>query len=363
MKYLFITTSSYTVLSFRKNLITYLLKNGHSVCVICGDENCRFQIENIGALFFLCKMNNRSLNPFNELKYISGLKKLIKEIKPDCLFSFQLKPNLYGSVIAHHYGIVRIFSMIEGVGDAFSKTGFTGLISKLYIINRYKKSFKYCKNVFFLNNSDKNFFITKKMISKEKPVLINGIGVDLNYFASKNVKNYKNFIMISRMLVSKGVFDYCECARIVKQKYPDTVFNYLGLEGDIDLKDIDGYVKSGFINYLGFCMDVRPFLQECSALILPSYYGEGLPMSIMEAESVGRCIITTDSVGCRDTIIDGYNGLLVSKKDPCSIAKACIYLIEHPDEIIRFGANARKFAEKNWDSTKINESIYQIISK
>lgn len=113
------------------------------------------------------------------------------------------------------------------------------------------------------------------------------------------------------MLKTKGVMEYCECARIVKQKYPDAVFNYLGSEGTVKIADIQEYIDDGSINYLGKTKDVRPYLEDCSVFVLPSCYREGVPMSIMEAESVGRAIITYDNIGCRETVIDGYNGFLI----------------------------------------------------
>ena len=164
------------------------------------------------------------------------------------------------------------------------------------------------------------------------------------------------------MLKTKGVFEYCQCARIVKQKYPDATFNYLGGEGTVKLADIQEYIDDGSITYLGTTKDVRPHLENCLLLLLSSYR-EGLPMSIMEAEAVGRGIITSDNVGCRDTVKDGYNGFLVAQKDVQAMADKCIWAIENLERAREMGNNARKFAEEHFDSKKINEKIFKILGE
>lgn len=144
---------------------------------------------------------------------------------------------------------------------------------------------------------------------------------------------------------------YTEEPRIVKQKYPEAVFNYLGAEGDLKIADIQEFISDGSINYLGTTDDVRPFLEDCSVFILPSYYGEGLPMSIMEAEAVGRAIITTNNVGCRDTVIDGYNGFLVEKQNVEDLVnKIEAFLIDH-NLLHQFGNNSHLLAARRFDQS------------
>lgn len=153
------------------------------------------------------------------------------------------------------------------------------------------------------------------MVKESQCQVINGVGVDLNHFAQKPFKNYNHFLMVARMLKAKGVMEYCKCARIVKQKHPEIFFDYLGAEGTVELADIKEFIDDGSINYLGITNDVRPYLEISSLFLLLSSYGEGLPMSIMEAEAVGRAFITSNSVGCKYTVIDGYNGFICEKYD------------------------------------------------
>ena len=192
--------------------------------------------------------------------------------------------------------------------------------------------------------------------------MVKGIGVDVQFYEQKPLKNHDNFLMVARMLKTKGIFEYCECARIVKQKYPDCTFNYLGSEGSVKLIDIKQYVDDGSVNYLGVVNDVRPYLEQCTALVLPSYR-EGFSMSIMEAQSTGRMIITTNVAGCKDAIVDGYNGFLVEKGNSEELAKKAIWCIENKDEVEKMCQNAREYALENFEQDKINSQIYGVINE
>ena len=357
MHILFICTTSNQIITFRKSLIKELQNRGNKVSAIAFDEDYKAQVNEMGVDLYCVSAANRSLNPFQTLALKGRITKIIKQLSPDMVFTFMLKPNTFGVLAAHKAGIENIYSMVEGAGDVFIKNGFKWKVIRSVVCRLYKKAFKFSKKVFFLNNDDKAEFIERKLVKEEQCEVVHGIGVDLERFTYKPVKNNRTFLMIARMLKTKGVFEYCECARIVKQKYPDAVFNYLGAEGDVKVVDIDEYITDGSINYLGTTKDVRPFIEDCSLYLLPSYR-EGMPVSIMEAQAVGRGVITSNSVGCKDTVIDGYNGFLIEKKDVKAMAEKCIYAIEHFDEIAVMGQNARKFAKENFDCNKINEKIY-----
>ena len=257
----------------------------------------------------------------------------------------------------------KVYSMVEGLGDVYIKKGLKWKLVRAVVNFLYKSSFKKAEKVFFLNNDDKKEFIDRKLIKKEKCVVINGIGVDLNHFEQKPLKNHNQVLMVARMLKSKGVLEYCECARRVKNVIPSAIFNYLGGEGDITLKDIKEYIDDGSINYLGVVKDVRPYLEDCSVFVLPTFYREGLPMSIMEAESVGRAIITTNSVGAKETVENGFNGFLVQTKNVSELTEKVLYLLENKEQLEIMGKNSRTFAEQNFDKEKINKQVYEIVSK
>lgn len=361
-KILLLCVSSQNVVNFRKTLIKKLQAENYSVSVVAFDEDYKKDVQDLGVDFYCIQDKNRGLNPLKILSLKSKYYKLIKDISPDIVFSFMLKPNTFGVMGAKKAGVKKIFSMVEGAGDVFIKNTLKWKVIRFVACLLYKQAFKSSNKVFFLNNDDKNEFVNRKLIKEEQGEIIHGIGVDLGYFAFKPIKNQKTFLMIARMLKTKGVLEYCQTARIVKQKYPDVVFNYLGAEGDLKLSDIQEYIDDGSITYLGTTKDVRPYLEDCILLLLSSYR-EGLPMSIMEAQSCGRAVITSNNTGCRDTVVDGFNGFLVEQRDYKSMAEKCIWAIENFEKIAEMGKNARVFAEENFDSIKINEIICREIEE
>lgn len=361
-KILLLCVTSQNVVTFRTRLIKTLQEKDFAVSIIAFDDEYKEEIGKLNVNFYCIKEENRGVNPLKILSLKGKYKKLIKKINPDIVFTFMLKPNTFGVLAAKEVGIKNIYSMVEGVGDVFVNNGLKWQIIRFVVCKLYKKAFKLSKKVFFLNNDDKAEFIERKLVQERQGEVIHGIGVDLERFAFKPVKNDRTFLMVARMLETKGVYEYCKCARFVKQKYPDAVFNYLGVEGTVKLSDIQEYIDDGSIKYLGTTKDVRPHLENCLVLLLPSYR-EGMPMSIMEAEAVGRVIITTNNVGCRETVIDGHNGFLVAQKDYEAMAEKCIWAIENFEQAKEMGRKAREFAEENFDSEKINQYIYEIIAK
>ncbi len=356
MKILLIPTYSETVLTFRRSLIEALKRKGHEVVIIAHDDERKQEILDLGVSFYCARQNNRSINPFAFLQYGRTIKQIIHKEKPDAVFTFQLKPNTLGILAAKAAGVKRIYAMVEGAGDVFIKNSAKWKIIRAIVCLLYKTAFSHASKVFFLNEDDKKDFLARKLVKKDQAQIIPGIGVDLERFCAKPLKNYRNFLMVARMIRSKGVLEYCKCARLVKGKYPDAQFDYLGHESELTLADIQEYIDDGSVNYLGAVKDVRPFLENCSCLVLPSYR-EGMPMSIMEAEAVGRCIITYNTVGCKDTVVAGYNGFIVPQKDYEAMAEKCIYFIEHPEEAARMGENSRRFAEERFDQQKINQLL------
>ncbi len=347
---------SQTVITFRLGLIKALQNNGYSVAVIALDDDYRDDIIEKGIEFYSVNSQNRSLNPFGMSKLQKKYKALVKRIQPEIVFTFMLKPNIFGTRAAKKAGVKKIFSMVEGAGDVFINNGLKWKVIRAVVCKMYRKSFKYANKVFFLNNDDKAEFIERKLVKSEQCEVIPGIGVDTDYFAFKPIKNYRTFLMIARMLKTKGVIEYCKAARIVKQKYPDAIFNYLGAEGTVKVSDIQEYIDDGSINYLGTTKDVRPYLEDCAVYVLPSYR-EGMPMSVMEAESVGRAIIATNVQGCKHTVVDGVNGFLVEKCNEKSIADAMINFLDNPQKVDEMSRGSRNLVEEKFDRNKINTQL------
>lgn len=394
-KILMICNTSQNIFTFRLPLIKKMQEEGYEVSTITFDNQYEEDLKNEGIKLYYINDKNRSLNPLKILTLKNKYYKIIKDINPDVVFTFQLKPNIFGVKAAKKAGVKNIFAMVEGAGDAFINKSLKWELIKFVETRMYKQSFKGTQKVFFLNNDDKAEFEQLKLVKPEQSVVVNGIGVDLEKFAFKPVNKKSNkFIMIARMLKTKGIFEYCKCARLVKQSHPEAEFMYLGGEGSVRLSDIQEYIEDGSVNYLGTVKDVRPYIEDSLALLLPSYR-EGTPMTIMEAEAVGRCIITSDRIGCKDTVEDGFNGFKVEiagddknisklKADAncCGtsetaetthpqaelfgiegLAQSCIKILDSKDLAATLGKNARKFAEDKFDQRKINAQIFEIITK
>lgn len=358
---LLICANSQSVINFRSSLITNLINEGCIVSVLAFDDIYRSEIELLGCQFFVVDDNNRSINPFKILTLKNKYVKFIKNIKPDVILTFMLKPNVFGTLAAKKCKVKNVFCMVEGAGDAFTYRNFKWKIIKKVICFLYKRAFNVAKKVFFLNNDDLNEFVNLKLVKKEQTIKINGIGVDLEKFKYHPLVNYNNFLMVSRLKKAKGVFEYCELARKIKNKYKEANFNLLGAEGDIKVSDIQEYIDDGSINYLGFSKNVLPTLVDSTCLVLLSHR-EGLPMSIMEALSVGRIIITSDSFGCRESIIDGEQGFIVSLDNNNAFDKI-EWILNNKETLDEMSCKCRKFAEEVYDQKKINEIIIEEVLK
>lgn len=360
MKILLACSNSSVVVTFRKRLIEKLQELGHEVCALVFDTQYEEEIKKLGVEFYCCNDANRSLNPFKVLTLSGRYAKMIKKINPDLVFTFMLKPNIYGVQGAKKAGYSNIYSMVEGTGDVFIYNSLKWKLIRKYVCHGYKKAFKHSKKVFFLNNDDKSEFVKRGLVKDEQCEIVHGIGIDLEKFAYQPIENTTTFLMIARLLKTKGVIEYCEAAKIVKEKYPDAVFNLVGPEGTIKAEDLKEYTENGIVNYLGATTDVRPYIKESSVYVLPSYR-EGFSVSVMEAQAVGRAVITCDTNGTRDAVENGNNGFLVPVASSKDLAEKMLYFLDNPEKVYEMGQNAKAHAEESFDYKVINEKISKII--
>ena len=360
MKILLLCVTTQVVIGFRKSLIESMQKLGHDVAVITFDREHEELIRSRGIDFYCLKDSNRSLSPLKILTLKDRYAKLIREIAPDIVFSFMLKPNIFGVLGAKKAGVSKIYSMVEGAGDVFIYNTLKWRLIRRVVCCFLRQSLRNAKKVFFLNADDRDEFISYRLVKLEQCDIVPGIGVDLARFAQKPLQSNDSFLMVSRMLKTKGVIEYCEAAKKVKALYPNATFRYVGPEGTLKLSDIQSYIDDGVIEYMGMASDTVPHYEKAAVAVLPSYR-EGLGLVNAEAAAVSRPVITCDTVGTRCTVVNGYNGFLIPVADSDAIAEKMIYFLENPDEIVKMGENGRKFAEENFDQTKINQKICSIL--
>lgn len=352
--------ASKMVLPFRTDLIKKFQAGGYDVGVVAFDDDCSEKIKELGVEFFCTFDDNRSTNPLKIFSLKNKYVKIINAFKPDVVFTFMLKPNIFGTRAAKKAGVKKVFSMVEGAGDAFIYNTLKWKVIRVVVSAMYKKSFKISNKVFFLNEDDKAEFIRRKLVKGDKCEIVHGVGVNIDKFAYKPVENKATFLMVARMLETKGIYEYAAAARMVKQKYPDAVFGYLGGEGTVKVEDIKEYIDDGSLNYYGETADVRPYYEKSTVCVLPSYR-EGFGLVNAEGGAVGRAVITCNTNGTKDTVKDGYNGFLIPIKNAKAIAEKMIYFIENHEKAVEMGINARKFAEDNFDQKVINQKIFDIV--
>ena len=355
-----------SLINFRGELIKKWVEMDFKVYALAPDidDSTKNKLTNIGAFPKEINLNRTGLNPLNDLKTIYGLYKTLKELDVDIVYSYTIKPVIYGSIASKLAGVNSINSLITGLGYTFiGETLPKKIINKL-AQSLYKIALSANNLVLFQNPDDQRLFIEKRLVKEEKTGVVNGSGVDIDHFnfSSPETDNI-SFLIICRLLKAKGVYEYIKAAELVKGKYPEVEFDIVGPYNpdnpdSIDENILNEAIDKDIVNFHSRQDDVRPYINDSSVYVLPSYR-EGTPRSVLEAMSMGRPIITSDVPGCRETVIDDKNGFLVPVRDHKSLAEKMIYFIENRDEIVRMGQESRKLAEEKYDVHKVNEDIIE----
>lgn len=366
---LLIASHAASLIRFRGDLISTLSKNGYKVFTAAPDykpQNLE-DLKQRGATTIQFKLQRTGLNPINDFKSILELKSIIKENKIDLVFPYTVKPVIYGSMAANMTK-TPVISLITGLGFAF-----TGLTAKARLLQRfnenlYKLSIRKNKYIVFQNRDDYQLFLDRKVISKKQQVaFVSGSGVNLKQFkfSKKNPIDNVKFLLVARLIKEKGIDLYLEAAKILKEKYPTTEFHLIGAPetsptaiSEDQLKDLH---KKGVVIFHGLQRNIEEHLHNTDVFVLPSYYREGLPRTTLEACACGNPIITTDSVGCRESVEEGVNGFLIEPQKLQPLVEAMEYYIKNPDKIKEMGINSRKYAEKRFDVDIINRDLLDLI--
>jgi glycosyltransferase involved in cell wall biosynthesis len=370
MRYALITSHAASLINFRGHLIKKIISEGHEVFALACDfdESTRIKIRSLGALPIDCDLNRTGLNPFVDLLATFRLVVLLRKLNLDTILTYAIKPVIFGGISAFLANIPIRVAMIEGLGFAYTNDGkefsLKKNVLKFIVNNLYKISLKFQNKVIFLNQDDIDEFILMKLVSPSKVIKLGGIGVDLKEWKQKKTfKHPITFTIVARLLKEKGILEFIEAARTVKEKYPKTNFLVLG-ETDLNPSSlsrdlIQEWVNQGLIEWPGQ-VDVKKWHRKTSVFVLPSYR-EGVPRSTQEALAMGLPVITTNVPGCRDTVLDGINGFLVEPRNSKSLADAMIMFIKSPDLIKIMGHESRSIAVKNFDVTKASTIIYTVM--
>ena len=310
-KVLFLANHFITLHSFRKEMIQAMIDAGHQVWLSLPQDPDNEFFEKMGCCIIPTEISRRGLNPIKDIKLIRDYKKMIKEINPDIIFSFTIKPNIYGTIASNSTGHKQVCN-ITGTGATFLNTGLVATIC----MNLYKVSVRKCYKTFFQNTGDRDFFIQHNMVMPDRCEMLPGSGCNLEQHAFKQLpsSDYLNFIYIGRVMKLKGIDEYLACAKTIHEKYPNTTFYIAGWNEEPEyMAKVEEAQKAGYVEYLGFRKDIDTWIEKCHCTILASYGGEGVPNVLLESAATGRICIASDINGSRDVIDEGVTGYLFEK--------------------------------------------------
>ena len=373
MKKLFIVVNvDYFFLSHRKDIALRAQKKGYDVTIVAEDTGKAKEIESLGLNFINLPIDKTGTNIFQELKTFKFLYSLFKKNRPDIVHLVGLKTILWGGLAAKLLKVKGLVTAVSGLGVMFSPEYNKKLMPKAILrVLRFIHSRKntYCV---FHNTDDIDLFIKNKIIDIKYCVRTMGSGINLDqYKYTEEPKSAKlRVLFTARMVEDKGVLVLIEAANLLREKYQDKVEFLLcgGLETNplaVSKEKLDELCDGTYIQWLGRRSDVQNLLESSHVFAFPSYYKEGLPKSCIEAAAIGRPIITCDSVGCRDTVIDGETGYLVPKKDSKAVAEKLDILFNDNELRKTMGMKSRKYAEEKFsieDVIQVHIDIYNNIS-
>lgn len=351
------------------DVIRQLLELGHDVLVLAPDDAFSANLTAAGCRFIPITFNNKGENPVQDLGFYFHLRKLYKLHRPDLIFHYVAKPNIYGSLAAAAVGIPSV-AVVTGLGYAFDRRNLLNRIVRIL----YKVAFRKASEVWFLNNEDARVFLDGKLVSIEKVKVLPGEGVDTGFFAPGSVRPDETgkaftFLMSSRLLKSKGVGIYADAARLLKKKNYDVRFRLIGFfekahPDSISQEELQRWEKEGLITYSGFSPDVRAQLAGADCFVFPSYYNEGVPRSLMEAASMELPIITSNNRGCKEVVLHNSTGYLCQQQDPFDLADKMERMLQLADaDRQRMGQQGRALVVRKFGMEKVVEEYVETMER
>lgn len=353
-----------SLVGFRGQLLRDMVRMGHEVTACAPEPSTSIagKLADMGVAYHPIPINRTGLNPLQDLYSLWACTSFFRRMRPDVVLSYTIKPTIYGSLGASFARVNTISSMITGLGSSFSAGASAGRPLRFIASSLYRYGLRRNRVVFFQNPDDMQLFLQRGLVdAANRPTLINGSGVDLAHYDVRPLPDTTSFLLVARLIREKGIGEYAAAARIIKRHYPTAVFKLVGRldtgPRGIPAGDLKSWQSDGVIDYLGRLDDVRPAIAGASVYVLPSFYGEGVPRSILEAMSMGRPVITTDTPGCRETVRPGVNGFLVPVRDATALAEAMARFLANPALAQAMGTASRKLAEEKFDVFDVNRII------
>lgn len=350
---------AFALLNFRGDLIKSLVASGQEVYALAPDftAETEAQVRSLGATPARIFMARTGKNPLQDASTVLSVYWVLRRLKPDVVLNCSIKPAIYGTIGAWLSRVGRRYILIEGLGHSFGdakESNFRRYALRFFVANFLRLACGLSTKVFLLNNDDLNDLVALRVLRREKSKNVGAIGVNLDEWQkAPSVTAPLTFAYVGRLLKEKGVLDFIEASRIVKQRHPSVRILLVGgvdeNASSITKEMAEAWVREGLIEWPGHVV-VGQWLAQTSVFVLPSYYREGVPRSTQEAMAMGRAVITTDWVGCRDTVVDGFNGFLVPPFAPDALALAMEKFILDPNLVVDMGGRSRRMAEEKFDA-------------
>ncbi len=349
--------SAWNIANFRAALIEGFRAANWHVVALAPDDGSADRIRSLGAQFVPIRIDSSGTSMVRDARLLMDYLAVLRKLRPRAFLGFTVKPNIYGSLAASLLGVPTV-NNISGLGTAFMGRGpLNWLVSRLYRLALAKS-----KRVFFQNRDDLDLFVTERLVRPAQAERIPGSGVDLDLFRPSAAPGRDGrpfrFLFVGRLLRDKGLLEYVEAARRLRESWPRAEFAILGFAGSdnrsaVPIADVERWRDEGLVTYLGETEDVRRFLEASDCVVLPSYR-EGLPRTLLEAAAMARPMIATDVPGCREVVADGENGFLCEARSAGSLASAMERMLRlKPGERAAMGRRAREMVEREFDQALV----------
>lgn len=369
MKKIVVTSNtSWSLYNFRLGLMNALKKEGFHVIAVAPEDEYSEKLKKHFDFIALKHLDRKGKNPLKDIKLLVEYLSVYRKLKPELVINYTIKPNIYSSIACRLLRIKTI-SVITGLGYVYVRRGWIEKIVDML----YKIALSGNEKIVFQNKEDYEEFLRRGIVTHVKALYIPGSGVNTEYFSPSIFNELNNrdeiftFLMVSRLLWDKGVGEYVECARRIKEEFSEVRFWLLGPldrgnPSAVPEEKLKEWVEEVLVEYLGVAEDVRPFICKADCVVLPTYYREGLPRTILEAMAMEKPVITTDAPGCREAVIDGFNGFLIKPKDVKSLFQAMErMLILSPDERMEMGKRGRELVLEKFDEKIVIAKYLEII--
>lgn len=346
-KILFLSNHYITLYAFRRELIERLTAAGHEVWISMPADERNKYFEDLGCHMITTPMSRRGVNALEDMLLLLRYRRIMRELRPDVVFSYTVKPNIYGSIVSSRLGLKQICN-ITGTGATFLKRGAVSRMVKLL----YRFSVRRAYRVFFQNTGDRDFFLRYGMVGDNWDLLPgSGVNLEQHRFCPMPEGERVSFIYIGRIMAVKGIEQYLDCAAHIRARHPNTRFYIAGfIEEPCYEPLIQAACEKGDVEYLGFQDNIDEWLRRCHCVVLPSLGGEGVPNALLEAAATGRACIASRVSGCIDAVDEGRTGYLFAPGSESElIDKAERFLALNPEQMRDMGLAGREKMERQFD--------------